>query len=239
MLVDLYIPCFIDQLFPNTSFDVVRTLEAAGVQVNYNPKQTCCGQPFYNSGYWNYSKKHANKFLNNYKADNPIVIPSASCAGYIKNHFPKLFEKEEFENKDGNRIISNVVEYTDFLINHLNISDFNASFPHKSTYHDGCAALREYKLNGEPRILLNKVKGLELLEMEDCTSCCGFGGTFMINFVAISTAMAEQKVEMALKTGAEYIVSTEASCLINIDSYIKKQKLPIKTLHIANILSQF
>lgn len=239
MTVDLFIPCYIDQMYPNTGWSVVKVLEKAGVEVNYNPNQTCCGQPTYNSGYWNQSKKLAKKFIKDFPHDRPIIVPSASCGGFVKNHYVKLFEGDEEMLKECDRLQKNIIEFTDFLINHLKIDDFKASFPHKITYHDACASLREYKLKDAPRKLLLNVQGLELIEMEETTTCCGFGGTFMVKFPPISAAMTEQKVENALKTGAEYIVSTEASCLMNIESYIKKQKLPIKTIHLADVLASF
>jgi len=134
-------------------------------------------------------------------------------------------------------ISERIYELSDFLINKLQVTDFKAEFPHKVTFHDSCAGLREYGIKNEPRQLLENVKGLELLEMKNTDICCGFGGTFAAKFHHISTAMTEQKVENALKTGAEYIISTEASCLMNIESYIKKQKLPIKTIHLADVLA--
>ena len=123
-------------------------------------------------------------------------------------------------------------------MNHLKVEHLGATFNHKVTYHDSCAGLREYGIKEEPRKLLNQVKGLELVEMKDRETCCGFGGTFAAKFHAISTAMTEQKVENAIKTGAEYIVSTESSCLMNMEGYIKKHKLKINTIHLADILAQ-
>lgn len=239
MTVDLFIPCFIDQLFPETGWSVVKTLEKAGVTVNYNPNQTCCGQPAYNSGYWSQSEKLAEKFIKDFPNDRPIVVPSASCAGFIRHHYSRILEKDNSLLKEADRLRRNVVEYTDFLVNHLNYTNFGAFFDNTVTYHDACSALREYGLKNEGRLLLSNVKDLKLTEMQANTTCCGFGGTFMVKFIPVSTAMVEQKVENALKTGASYIVSTEASCLINIKSYIDKHNLPVKTIHIADILAQF
>lgn len=239
MVVDLFIPCYIDQLYPNTGWNVVKLLEKTGVEVNYNPKQTCCGQPTFNSGFWNESKKLATKFINDFPNDRPIVVPSASCAGYVKNHYPKLFENDAEMLAECERVNRNMVEISHFLVDYMGVTDFGASFPHKVTYHDACSALREYRLKNQPRQLMANVKGLELIEMDENTTCCGFGGTFMVKFVGISTAMTQQKVENALKTGAEYIVSTEASCLMNIQSYITQQNLPIKTIHLADVLASF
>jgi L-lactate dehydrogenase complex protein LldE len=239
MIADLFIPCFIDQLYPNTGWNVVKILQKAGVEANYNPQQTCCGQPTFNSGYWKSSRKVAEKFLKDFPHDRPIVVPSASCAGYVRNHYTELFKDDPDKKEEVERVSRNVVEFTDFLVNHMKIDNLNASFPHKVTYHDACSALREYGLKNEPRRLLANVEGLDLRELPENTTCCGFGGTFMIKYVPVSTAMVEQKVENALSTGAEYIVSTEASCLLNIESYIKKNELPIKTMHIADILACF
>ncbi|MBN2167080.1 MAG: (Fe-S)-binding protein [Marinilabiliaceae bacterium] len=239
MIVDLFIPCYIDQMYPSTGWNVVKLLERLEVEVNYNPKQTCCGQPTFNSGYWKQSTKLAQKFITDFPHDRPIVVPSASCGGFVKNHYRKLFEGNDAMLSECDRLERNMYEITDFLVNKLETTDFNATFPHKVTYHDSCSALREYKLTHEPRTLLSKVKGIELIEMEESTTCCGFGGTFMVKFPPISAAMTQQKVENAINTGADYIVSTEASCLMNIESYIKKNNLNIKTIHIADIIASF
>lgn len=236
MVVDLFIPCFIDHLYPNTAFNVVKLLEKAGVEVNYNTNQTCCGQPSFNSGYWDITRDLAEKFLNDFAGTNLIVGPSASCVGFIKNYYAEVLKGDkaiEFEKSIKPRLF----ELSDFLVNHLKVVDFGASFPHKVTYHDACSALREYGIKEEPRQLLSHVKGLQLVEMHDNDVCCGFGGTFSVKHKHISSAMVEQKVEYALDTGAEYVVSTESSCLLNIESYTKKQKQPIKVIHLADVLA--
>ncbi len=239
MQIDLFIPCFIDQLYPNTAWNTIKILEKAGCTVNYNPNQTCCGQPSFNSGYWKETTELAKKFVKDFPSNNPIVSPSASCTGFIKNNYEKVIDIKDVDYSNALRVKRNVVELTDFLVNRLQITDFNAKFFHKVTYHDSCSALREYGIKNEPRILLSKVEGLELIEMKEAETCCGFGGTFSAKFKGISTAMVQQKVESALETGAEYIVGTESSCLMNIAGYINKNKLPIKVIHIADIISQF
>ncbi len=239
MQIDLFIPCFIDQLYPNTAWNTIKILEKAGCTVNYNPNQTCCGQPSFNSGYWKETTELAKKFVKDFPSNNPIVSPSASCTGFIKNNYEKVIDIKDVDYSNALRVKRNVVELTDFLVNRLKITDFNAKFFHKVTYHDSCSALREYGIKNEPRILLSKVEGLELIEMKEAETCCGFGGTFSAKFKGISTAMVQQKVESALETGAEYIVGTESSCLMNIAGYINKNKLPIKVIHIADIISQF
>jgi L-lactate dehydrogenase complex protein LldE len=237
MKVDAFIPCFIDQFFPETAASFITVLEKAGCEVSYNPEQTCCGQPSFNSGYWPETKTLATRFLQIFCNADAIVSPSASCTGFIKNYYPKLFENDEKQLEQTRKLIPRIFEFSDFLVNHLKVVDFGAVFNHPVTFHDSCAGLREYGIKNEPRILLQHIMGLELVEMENTDTCCGFGGTFSAKFHHISTAMTEQKVENALKTGAEYIVSTEASCLMNIQAYINKQKLPIKTIHLADVLA--
>lgn len=236
MTVEIFIPCFIDQLYPQTGFNFVKILEKAGCEIRYNPKQSCCGQPAYNSGYSKETAELAKKFVADFNESHPIVSPGGSCAGFVRNHYPDLL-KGTSESHYCDSIVNNIFELTDFLVNKLNCVDLGAEFKAKVTYHDSCSALREYGIKQEPRTLLKNVKGLELIEMDDCEVCCGFGGTFAVKHSAISSAMVSQKIENAIKTGAEYIVTTEASCLINLEGYIKKNKLPIKAIHIADILA--
>ena len=236
MNVDAFIPCFIDQFYPETAANFIAVLEKAGCNVNYNPEQTCCGQPAFNSGYWKETRVVAKKFIGDFNSAEVIVGPSASCIGFIRNYYSKIFEDDKINLEKSNQLSTKIFELTDFLVNRLNITDLNAEFKHKVTFHDSCAGLREYGIKKEPRLLLSKVKGLELIEMEKTETCCGFGGTFAAKFHSVSTAMTDQKVENALKTGAEYIVSTESSCLMNMESYIRKNNLPIKTIHIVDVL---
>jgi L-lactate dehydrogenase complex protein LldE len=236
MEVDIFIPCFIDQLFPETGFNMVKLLERLDIQVNYNTKQTCCGQMAFNSGYWDEAQELGEKFIKDFSTGNKVVGPSASCISMVKNHYPKLFHNTSKHN-ELKELRSNIIEISDFLVNHLHITNFGAVFPHKVTIHDSCAAKREYGLTHEVRTLLANVKGIEIVEMPESDTCCGFGGTFSVKDEAISTAMGQQKVENAMSTGAEYIVSTESSCLLHIDAYIKKHNLPIKTIHIVDILA--
>lgn len=236
MEVDIFIPCFIDQLFPDTGFNMVKLLERLEIHVNYNTNQTCCGQMAFNSGYWDEAQELGEKFIKDFSSGNKIVGPSASCISMVKNHHPKLFHNTSKHN-ELKEVRSNIIEICDFLVNHLKITNFGAVFPHKVTIHDSCAAKREYGLTHEMRTLLANVKGIEIVEMPESDTCCGFGGTFSVKDEAISTAMAQQKVENAMSTGAEYIVSTESSCLLHIDAYIKEHQLPIKTIHIVDILA--
>jgi len=237
MTVDIFIPCFIDQIFPNTGMNMVKVLEKLNIEVNYNENQTCCGQMAFNSGFWDEAKCMGEKFIRDFSSGRYVVAPSASCVGMVRKYYPEMFHNTSL-HLEYKQLQKNIFEFTDFLVNILKVTDIGAEFPGIITYHDSCAALREYGIKEEPRILLNNVRGLEIKEMKDSDVCCGFGGTFSVKFEPVSTAMAEQKIQNALETGAEYIVSTESSCLMHLDGYIRKHKIPIKIKHIADILAE-
>lgn len=216
---------------------MVAVLKHARVKALYNPEQTCCGQVAFNAGYHDEAKHVAEKFIRDFKQYKYVVGPSASCIGMVKNYYPQMFDNSALHNEN-KYLGKKIYEFTDFLVNVAKMENLGGRFEAKITFHDSCAALREYGLKDEPRRLLAQIEGLELIEMKDREVCCGFGGTFAVKHEAISTAMAEQKVKNALDTGAQYIVSTEASCLMHLDGYIKKHKLPIETLHIADLLAR-
>jgi L-lactate dehydrogenase complex protein LldE len=233
MNIQLFVPCFIDQLYPNVGFNMVKVLTKAGCTVSYNANQTCCGQPAFNAGFWEDAKEVCRKFINDFSGDEYIVAPSASCVGFVKNYYGKLFKDSDEINALKNRIF----EFSDFMVNVLKVENVDAVFNGKVTYHDSCAGLRECGIKQEPRKLLANVAGLELVEMEDVETCCGFGGTFAVKFEGISAAMADQKVNHATKTGADYIISTDMSCLMHIDGYARHEGRAIKSLHLADVLA--
>jgi len=236
MKVELFVPCFVDQLYPDTAFSTVKVLQKAGCEVNFNPAQTCCGQPAFNAGFWDEAKAVGSKFLNDFSDEAIIVTPSASCTGMVRSYYNDLFTNTTSHNKC-RAVQGNIYELSDFLVNILQFDHFGAELEGRAVYHDSCSALRECKIKNEPRQLLSKVYGLELVDLKDNETCCGFGGTFAVKFDAISSAMAQQKVENALAVGADYIISTDASCLLHLQGYIDKNKLPIKTIHIADVLA--
>lgn len=236
MKVQLFIPCFVDQLYPQTAFNMIKVLQKAGCEVAYNTNQTCCGQPAFNAGFWDEAKSVCSKFLKDFDTADYIVAPSASCVGFIKNYYSKLFDNPAVLNQvenTGKRIF----EFSEFLTGILKIENVGASLNVIATYHDSCAALRECKIKEGPRKLLSNVKGLELIEMNDVETCCGFGGTFAVKFDGISIGMADQKLTNALATNASLIISTDLSCLMHLDGYIKGKNLPLKTMHIADVLA--
>lgn len=236
MTVTLFMPCFVDLMFPQVGVAMVKILEKLGHKVVCPEGPACCGQPAFNSGYWDESREIAIKVVEQYKSAEAIVIPSGSCGAMMKVFYPELFRGTETE-VDAKTLAGKCHELSDFLVNKLGVTDLGARFPHKVTFHDGCHGLRELNNKRPPRELLAKVQGLQLTEMAAAETCCGFGGTFAAKFPMISTAMGEVKCGSALDTKAEYIVSCDSSCLMHIQGLADRQKQPIKTIHLAEVLA--
>lgn len=215
---------------------MVKVLEKACCDIDYNTNQTCCGQAAFNAGFWQEAKTVASKFIKDFDSQDYIVGPSASCVGFVRNYYTQLFEDSSQYNIVKN-LTGRIFEFSEFLIKVLQIENYGAQLNVKATYHDSCAALRECRIKEEPRRLLQKVKGLELVEMKDTETCCGFGGTFAVKFEDISHAMADQKIGHALNTGATHIISTDLSCLMHLQGIITKKNIPITTMHIADVLA--
>lgn len=238
MIIDLFISCVMDQFYPETAKNVVKILNMAGVDVEYNPEQTCCGKFAYKSGFVEEAKELGEKFLHDFPNDRAVVGVNASCVGYIKTHYKDLFYNTA-SHLEYKRLVANIYELTDFLVNKINFLNFGAEFNHRVVYQDTCCSLRELGLKDEGRKLLSNVKGVEIVEMQRPELCCGFGsGLFSIQHEAISVAMAEHKIKDAMSVGAEYIVTNDISCLLQLDSCIKKQKYDIQVVHIADVLAQ-
>ena len=236
MRVQLFIPCFVDQLYAQTAFNMAKVLKKAGCDVQYNTNQTCCGQPAFNAGFLSEAKEVCQKFIIDFDNADYIVAPSASCVGFVRNYYKKLFEN----TLDAAKVVNlekRIFEFSEFLVDILNVEDIGAEWNMKATYHDSCAALRECKIKDAPRKLLGNVKGLTLIEMDEVETCCGFGGTFAVKFDGISIAMADQKITNALVTNADYVISTDLSCLMHLEGYTKGKNLSIKTIHIADVLA--
>lgn len=236
MNVQLFIPCFVDQLYPQTAFNMIKVLEKTGCTVTYNTNQTCCGQPAFNAGFWDDAKPVCMKFIRDFSGSDYIVTPSASCAGFVRNYYSKLLDNSSVHNEIKD-LSKRIYELSEFMIKIMRAENVGASLKGRATYHDSCAALRECRIKEEPRKLLLQVKGLELTEMNHVETCCGFGGTFAVKFEPISIGMGEQKVENALATGADYLISTDHSCLMHLDGYIKNKGYKLKTMHIADVLA--
>src|SRR5437867_2432743 len=226
MRVTLFIPCFVDQLFPSVGIAMVKVLRRLKVEVDYPSAQTCCGQPAFNTGYWDEARTLAQRHCEVFASADTIVCPSGSCTAMVRNFYPELGVTPP-----------PTFEFAEFLVKKLGVTDVGATFPARITYHDACHSLRELRLKDEPRQLLQNVRGLELVEMSEAETCCGFGGTFSVKFPMISYAMDEVKVTSIQQTGAQYVVSADSSCLMQIDGYLRRHKLPIKTISLAEVLA--
>jgi len=236
MIVDIFIPCYIDQYFPETANNMVKVLEKVGCGVNYNVEQTCCGLPAFQDGYRDNCKEVGTKLIHEFQNDRYIVSPGGACVTMIKNYYSEMFHNSMLHN-EFKSIQKNIYEFTDFLVNVMHVTDVGAKLNGVAAYHDACNALRELKIKEAPRALLSKVKGLTLREMDESEMCCGFGGTFAGKFENIAFALAEEKTNHALKTGAEYIISTDMGCLMHLEGYLKKNNIAIKVMHIADVLA--
>jgi len=237
MTVTLFIPCFIDALFPRAGISMVEILERLGHRVVCPEEIACCGQPPFNSGYWDEARPVAAKVLQQLASAEAVVIGSGSCGAMVKKFYPELFAGRP-EEALAKQVASRTWEFSDFLATKLGVTDLGATFPHKVTFHDGCHGLRELGIKTSPRALMAKVKGLELVEMSEAETCCGFGGTFAAKFPMISTAMGDVKCASAIETGAEYIVSNDSSCLMHLQGLLTRQGKPLKTIHLAEVLNQ-
>ena len=237
MKVSLFIPCFIDQFYPQVGVSMVKVLERLGCEVNYPEGQTCCGQPAFNSGYWDEARSVAEHSLKVFADSEVIVSASGSCGAMMKVFYPELF-KGTANAFDSLKLAPKVHEFSEFLVNVLGVGDVGARFDGTVTFHDGCHGLRELGIKQEPRKLLSHVQGLKLIEMNDVETCCGFGGTFSAKFPAISTAMGDVKCANILDTGADYVVSNDSSCLMQIQGLLDRQGKKVRSLHLAEILAR-
>jgi len=237
MKVTLFIPCFVDLMFPDVGISMVHILERLGHRVECPEEIACCGQPPFNSGYWDEARAIASKVLRRLSSAEVVVVASGSCGAMLKVFGPELFSGRP-EEKAAKDLASKCFEFSDFLVRKLEVTDLGARFPARVTFHDGCHGLRELGNKRPPRQLLAKVAGLELVEMEDAEVCCGFGGTFATKFPMISTAMGEVKCASAFRTEAEYIVSNDSSCLMHVQGLLSRQGSRVKTIHLAEILAQ-
>lgn len=237
MRVTLFIPCYVDQFFPQIGRHIVDLLSQLGHDIDYPQRQTCCGQPAFNAGHHRDAACVARWFLDVFRDAETIVTPSGSCAAMVKVYYADLFEGEP-ERAVARELGARTWEWSDFLVNQLGVTDVGARFAERVTYHDGCHGLRELGIQAQPRKLLEHVRGLELVEMDAAEVCCGFGGTFSVKYPQVSTAMAQAKCASAERTGARYIVSGDASCLMHLQGYIDRAQRDLRCLHLTEVLAQ-
>jgi len=235
--VSLFIPCFVDQLNPQVGLDVVSVLRRIGCEVDFPEAQTCCGQPAFNTGYWDEARPLAERFVRIFGSAQVVVSPSGSCATMVKVFYPELLAGTPLHD-DAVKLGERVHEFTQFLVNVAKVTNVGASFPHKVTVHDSCHGLRELHINKEPRELLKNVRGLELVDLPYGEECCGFGGAFSVKYPMISAAMGDTKAGNIEKSGAEYVTAADPSCLMHIEGVLRRKKSNARTIHVASILAQ-
>ncbi len=237
MKAAIFITCLVDQFFPSVGEGMVKILRELGVELEFPKEQTCCGQPMFNAGYQSMAKDIAKRFINIFDKYEYIVAPSGSCTTMVKVFYPELFDKNDIYKKKAEEISTRLYEISSFIVNVLNVTDVGASFNGKVTYQDSCHLLRELGIKEEPRKLIKNIKGIDFVEMEDSEVCCGFGGTFSIRFPSISTGMMKDKIESIIKTGADYVVANDSSCLMHIAGGLSRQNINVKPLHLIELLN--
>lgn len=234
--VSLFVPCFVDQLLPEVAVDTVSVLRRIGCEVEFREDQTCCGQPAFNTGYWDEARPCAERFVRVFQGAEAIVCPSGSCTTMVRKFYPELLKGSAMSD-EAIVVGQRTYELSEFLVKVAGVTEVGASFPHTVTYHASCHGLRELNLREEPLKLLRAVKGLKLVDMPRAEECCGFGGTFATKFASISAAMGQSKVENVAASGAEYVTAIDPSCLMHVQGILGRNKMSAKAIHLASILA--
>ena len=241
--VSLFITCYNDTLFPETGKAVVRVLERLGHTVDFPAGQTCCGQMHWNTGYQAEAIPLLPRFVEQFRRAEGVVCPSTSCVGMMRDHYPMMAEQLEAQGghaglvAEVRELLPKVWEFSEFLTKKLGLEDVGAYYPHRVTYHASCHGLRNLALGDGPMRLLRAVRGIDLVEIENLETCCGFGGTFAVKNAEVSSAMLADKVTAVLNTGAEACTACDNSCLMHINGALHRQETGVGTLHLAEILA--
>ncbi|AET60684.1 MULTISPECIES: (Fe-S)-binding protein [Paenibacillus] len=235
MKVSLFITCLSDAIYPKVGEAMARLLARYGVELNFPKVQTCCGQPSYNSGYWDETRAAAKTILKAFDDSDFVVSPSGSCT-YMIHHYPELFKDEPEWLDSARRLEQKTYEFTQFMVQVLGVTDVGASFPHTVTYHPSCHGTRLLGVKEEPMQLLGSVKGLQLVPLPFAEDCCGFGGTFAVKMSDISGAMVTEKVDHIRETEAEVLVGLDMACLMNIAGNLRYREEPVRVMHLAELL---
>ncbi len=235
--VSLLVTCLGDALFPDVGVATVQLLRRLGVDVDFPQAQTCCGQPFFNSGYHGEARDLAKHTIRAFESGRTVVTPSGSCAAMVKLEYPHLLHDDLVWHERAEDLARRTHELSDFLVNMLKIEDVGARCECRATYHMACH-LRGMGLMTEPERLLHRVQGLRYIPLERCDECCGFGGSFSIRYPGISGAMVQDKAGFIEKSGADVVVATNAGCLMNIAGCLRRRGSKVRTMHLAEVLAK-
>jgi L-lactate dehydrogenase complex protein LldE len=235
--VALFVSCLVDLFRPSVGFAAVKLLEQAGCLVEVPRGQTCCGQPAYNQGDRADALALARRTIDVLEGYDYVVVPSGSCAGMLRQHYPELFPEGSREAERARELAARTFELISFLTDVLDVVGVDAEVPARATYHDACAGLRELGIKQQPRLLLESVRGLELVELSSAEVCCGFGGTFCVKYPAISTRMVDDKAADIVATGADLVLAGDLGCLMNIAGRLSRLGSTIAVRHVAEVLA--
>jgi L-lactate dehydrogenase complex protein LldE len=233
--VSLFIPCLVDQVYPEIGLAMANVLRRLGVKLTYNAAQTCCGQPGFNSGYRNEALQVAEHWLEVFHGAEFIVAPSGSCVAMVRNFYPHLFAGHA-KQEEAIALGKKVFEFSEFLVKQLGVQDVNATLARKAGFHNSCHSFRELRLQEEPVALLRHVRGLELIVPPGEPVCCGFGGTFSVKFAAISHAMTRSRLETFEQLGVDTVISNDPGCVVQMRQEAKTRESKLEVLHIAEVL---
>lgn len=237
MKVALFIPCLSEHLYPQSALDMVKVLKHVGAEIEYVDEQTCCGQPAFNSGYRKEIVPVAERFIEMFHDKECVVAPSGSCTAMVRKFYYDLDIRDELKPAR-DELAGKIFEFTEFLIDVMEVDKLGGSFPHKVTYHDSCHLNRELGVYEQPRKLIQDIADIDFIEMSHSDTCCGFGGTFSYKFKELSIKMVERKCRYIEESGAEYCIGADESCLMNINGYLRKHKMNAQTMHIATLLAK-
>jgi L-lactate dehydrogenase complex protein LldE len=235
--IGLFVTCLVDLFRPQIGFAAIQLLEQTHCYVIVPEKQTCCGQPAYNSGDRDDTRQIAKQVITLFETFDYVVVPSGSCAGMISHHYPALFAEDVDMHKRAKYLAKKTYELIDFLVTVLKVENVNAEFNKKITYHDACSGLRELHIKKQPRTLLSNVQGLTLKELPDCEECCGFGGTFCVKYPDISNKMVTDKAKAIQSTNADVLLAGDLGCLMNMAGKLQRLNSNVQVFHIAEVLA--
>ncbi len=241
--VELFVTCIVDQFFPEVGEATYRVLNAVGADVSFNPKQTCCGQPAFNSGYWDEARPLARRLLNQYDSSKPVVVPSGSCVAMIRHYYKALFQDDPEMLRRSAALAPQVYEFSEYIASVIGIERLSGLLRDEATetrvaFHESCHAKRELGVDAEPKSILEGLSGVETVPLYQAEVCCGFGGTFSVKYADISGAMLRDKLEAIEASGADVVTACDSSCLMQIRGGLQRRGSSVRIAHLAELTAE-